>query len=163
MEDLYDVQVHKMDAILESQKLVQADDLISTAVFETSSIAGQIMQAFHEQRVTEVPVNAERLQALLMRAVEWTTVLFYCFEIDPPEIEDLPEYADCFETVIAVDPILSSLYIHRSLSDVCVDYFTREEAMDNEETETALIDILSCLELIARRVGTSVTSLITGV
>jgi hypothetical protein len=163
MEDLFDVQVHKMDTLLEGQKLVQTDDLISKAIFETSSTVGQIMQAFQNQRFSKTPVTVEKLRPLLMRVTEWATVLFYCFDMDPPDIEEMPEAAENFEPVIAVDPILASLYIQRCLADVSLEYFAHDDGIDYDEIETYLIDILACTELIARRVNTNLSNLIIGI
>lgn len=161
MEDLFDVQVHKMDSILQDQKFVQSEDLISLAVFETSSIANQVMQAFHTQRLTGTSVDVDKLKPLLMKAVEWITVLFYCFEIDPPDLEeDVPEAVDGFETVVAIDPILSSLYIQRCLADISLDYFAHEEGMDYDETTGLLFDMVACIEMISRRLGKSLVELI---
>lgn len=161
MADLFKVQNKHMEKVLKSSTVLHADDLISRAIFEVSTTAYEVIRMYQAQRVHDTKVDEKKIKELLMLSVEWITTLFYIIDLEPPEMEDVTDYADEFETEIAVDPILSSLNLQRTLAEFSLEYFCAEEPRKiAEDMDEYIGEMLASLELIARRVGTTLSNLI---
>lgn len=161
MEDLFDVQVKHMDTVFKASRDIQADDLVSRAVYEVSTTTYLIINAFQANRFSSTPIDEAKLKTHLFASVEWVTTLFYILEIDPPDLEDIISFADGFDSEIAADAVLAALHVQRSLADFALDYFCNDGAEgDKEELDGYIGEILACLELIARRFNSTLSALI---
>lgn len=161
MEDLFDVQTKHMDAVFTASSNIQADDLVSRAIYELSTTTYLVISAFQAERFSSTAVDPAKLKAHILASVEWVTALFYTLELDPPELDDITDFADKFDSEIAADAVLSALHVQRSIADFALDYFCGDGVDESsEELDQYLGEILACLELIARRLGSNLPNLI---
>lgn len=164
MEDLFDVQTKHMDRIFKASNTIQADDLVSRAIYELSTTTYLVISAFQAERFSSVTVDKEKLKDRILASVEWVTALFYVLEIDPPEIEEVTDFAEKFDPEIAADAVLAALHIQRSTGDLALEYFCGDGAKGPfDEFDQYLGEILAGLELIARRLGTCLADLIMNI
>lgn len=160
MRDLFSLQVKHMDSVLGDTEQAQADDLISKAVFEINSSTNFIMESFREHRYVQKPLDEKVLKEKLLIATKWITTLLYCLNLDPPEMEDVENFASSFEKEIAADAVLSCLHIQMSLGELALDYFCDQDSMSIESIDQSIGEMLACIELLSRRVNSSLSGLI---
>lgn len=161
MEDLFDVQTKHMDVVFKAAGGVQADDLVSRACYEVSTATHLVISSFQANRFNDVQIDEAKLRAHIFASVEWVTALFYVFELDPPEVAEICQLAEQMDSEVAADAVLAALYAQRSLADVTLDHFCQDGHRPSlEDIDLSLGEILACLELIARRLGSTLTGLI---
>jgi|HigsolmetaAR204D_1030405.scaffolds.fasta_scaffold12628_2 hypothetical protein len=163
MQDLFDVQMKHMDTLLKGPERIQEEDLVTRAVLEISKVAGQIMSDFQAQRFSEAKIDPTKLKTLIFSATEWVTALFYCLEIDPPDFEEVSDFANQFESEVAADVILASFHMQGSIADFALGYFCEDSKAAIEELDNYLGEVLACLELISRRLETTLSKLIMNI
>ena len=164
MADLVDVQRRCMDKVFEASRDLQEADLVSRAIYSISRATFCVIDTFYKERFESLKMtNAIRASLVghLKTATEWVTALYYLEEIDVPEMEALMEFASAFDPEVSADAVLASQHVQRSLADYSLEYFCD---VDNEvpfdDAQEYLTEALACLELIARRLDTSLIDII---
>lgn len=153
LEDLQVIALDNLQKKFPGITDVQEEEVISTSAVDMSIAVTDVIKYF-KPGAKNPEGTKESVLVCLNEILRSATVCAFILKVDCPLVKDVEDNNSSWPQEVIHCGILASVSLQNRLSDLVLDYFL-EDDVDPEEVAGNLWDVISLVDVISQRLGSS--------